>query len=222
MPKEAVLVKTAELIEALSDPSSYPGPVAAVEVRQTHISVVFLVGSLVYKIKRPVATGFVDYSTPERRRHFCDEELRLNRRLAPEVYLAVVPVTREGSAIRIEGTGEAVEWAVKMKRLPDAATLGSRLGQDELGAESLKALARRLAEFHAGADSGPEIAAGASFDSVARNVRENLDQAAPQVGVALSRPVRERLASVTNTTLERLRATDRESGRAGDAEGHSR
>ena len=129
MPREAELVKTAELIEALSDPSAYPGPVAAVEVRQTHISVVFLVGSLAYKIKRPVSTGFVDYGTPERRRHFCDEEVRLNRRLAPEVYLAVVPVTREGGVIRMEGTGQVVEWAVKMKRLPDAATLGSRLGE---------------------------------------------------------------------------------------------
>jgi aminoglycoside phosphotransferase family enzyme len=174
MPKEGELVKTVELIEALSDPAAYPGPVAAVEVRQTHISVVFLVDSLVYKIKRPVATGFVDYSTSERRRHFCDEELRLNRRLAPEVYLAVVPVTCEDGAIRMRGTGQTVEWAVKMKRLPDAATLDSRLGRDELGAESLKALARRLVEFHAGADSGPEIADGASFDAVARNVSDNI------------------------------------------------
>src|SRR5438445_514395 len=98
-----------QLIEALSAPSAYPQPVAAVEVRQTHISVVFLAGLLAYKIKKPVDLGFVNYSTLERRRHFCEEEVRLNRRLAPEVYLGVVPVTRSGGAIRIEGTGAVVE-----------------------------------------------------------------------------------------------------------------
>jgi aminoglycoside phosphotransferase family enzyme/predicted kinase len=177
-----------------------------VEVRQTQISIVFLVDSLAYKIKRPVSTGFVDYSTPERRRHFCEEELRLNRRLAPQVYLAVVPVTSDDGAIRMEGTGHVVEWAVKMKRLPDDTTLGSRLARGELGAETLEALARRLAEFHAGADSGAQIAAGASFDSVARNVSENFDQASPQVGNILSRRVRDRLGLLTDTTLDRLRA----------------
>jgi aminoglycoside phosphotransferase family enzyme/predicted kinase len=93
-----------------------------------------------------------------------------------------------------------------MKRLPDDATLGSRLERDELGAETMEALARRLAVFHAGADSGPEIAAGASFGSVAQNVRDNFEQAAMQVGKTLSRPVRDRLASSTDTTMDRLRA----------------
>src|SRR5262249_22936832 len=83
-----------QLIDALSTPSAYSHPVEAVEVRQTHISVVFLAGSLAYKIKKPVDLGFVNYRSLERRRHFCEEEVRLNRRLAPEVYLGVVPVTR--------------------------------------------------------------------------------------------------------------------------------
>jgi aminoglycoside phosphotransferase family enzyme/predicted kinase len=205
MSREAKLVNTAELINALSDPSAYPDPVAAVEVRQTQISVVFLVDSFAYKIKRPVSTGFVDYSTLERRHYFCGEEVRLNRRLAPDVYLEVVPVTHENGAIRMGGTGRAVEWAVKMKRLPDDNTLGSRLGHGGLGAEPLRELAGRLTEFHAGADSGPEISAGASFNSVARNVRENFDQAAPQVGLTLSRRVRDRLVFLTETTLARLR-----------------
>src|SRR3954471_13198750 len=111
-------MELSQLIETLSAPSAYPQPVDAVEVHQTHISVVFLMGSVAYKIKKPVDLGFVDYRTLERRRHFCEEEVRLNRRLAPEVYLGVVPVTREGKTIRMEGTGEVVEWAVKMKLLP--------------------------------------------------------------------------------------------------------
>ena len=105
-------------IEALSDPAAYPEPVGAVEVRQTHISAVFLAGTHVYKVKKPVDLGFVDYSTLEKRRHFCDEEVRLNRRLAPEVYHGVVAVTRDGGAIRVGGAGEGevVEWAVEMER----------------------------------------------------------------------------------------------------------
>jgi aminoglycoside phosphotransferase family enzyme len=104
------------LIEALSRPSAYARDVDAVEVHQTPISVVFLAGSLAYKRKKPVSLGFVDYSTQERRRHFCEEEVRPNRRVAPEVYLGVVPVTRDGEAIRVERAGEMLECAVKMRR----------------------------------------------------------------------------------------------------------
>ena len=106
-----------ELIAGLSLPSAYPHAVEQVEVHQTHISLVLLAGPVVYKIKKPVNLGFVDYTTLERRKHFCEEEVRLNRRLAPSVYLGVVPVCREGSQIRIEGHGRPVEWAVKMQRL---------------------------------------------------------------------------------------------------------
>ena len=87
-----VLVELSRLIDALSDPLAYPFPVDAVEVRHTHISAVFLVGPFVYKIKKPLDLGFLDFTTLEKRRHFCDEEIRLNRRLAPGVYLDVVPV----------------------------------------------------------------------------------------------------------------------------------
>src|SRR5581483_1518823 len=111
------------LIEGLSEPGAYPFPVAGVEVRHTHVSVVFLAGPYAYKVKKPVALGFLDFSTPQRRRHFCEEEVRLNRRLAPDVYLGVVPVAGSATGLQVEGPGEPVEWAVKMKRLPEKATL---------------------------------------------------------------------------------------------------
>ena len=97
------------LIEALSTPTAYPYPVEAVEVRQTHISAVFLAGPNVYKVKKPVKLGFLDFSTLEKRLHFCEEEVRLNRRLAPQVYLGVVPVVRTGDRVQFEGEGEVVE-----------------------------------------------------------------------------------------------------------------
>jgi uncharacterized protein len=195
------------LIEALSRPSAYAEPVDAVEVHQTHISVVFLAGSMAYKIKKPVAFGFVDYDTIERRRHFCEEEVRLNRRLARDVYLGVVPVIREGESIRVEGTGEVVEWAVKMRRLPDWATLRHRVSVGGITAHDLAELARRLARFHAAAESGPAVAACCTFAAIAANARENLDQSASHVGTAVSRSTLDRLRQRTEVALERLRGT---------------
>ena len=115
------------LIAALSDPASYPDAVDTVEFRQTHISVVFLAGPYAYMVKKPLNMGFLDYSTLERRRHFCEQEVSLNRRLAPTVYLGVVPVTSDATGVRMEGPGTVIEWAVKMARLPDEATLRERL-----------------------------------------------------------------------------------------------
>src|SRR5579875_1707683 len=91
------------MIAALMDPVAYPDPVREVEVRQTHISAVFLAGAYVYKVKKPVTFGFLDFGTVAKRRHYCEEEVRLNRRLAPEVYLGVVPVTRSGGGLSVEG-----------------------------------------------------------------------------------------------------------------------
>src|SRR5579875_4043246 len=103
----------ARLIDTLSNPAAYPEPPSEVQVRQTHISVVFLAERHVYKIKKPVALGFLDFRTLEARRHFCTEEVRLNRRLAPAVYQGVVPVTRSDEGLRIGGTGEVIEWAAQ-------------------------------------------------------------------------------------------------------------
>src|SRR5690348_15607502 len=110
-------MELAPLIQALRSPAAYPEPPEAVEVRQTHISVVFLAGRHVYKIKKPVNPGFLDFRTLEARRHFCEEEVRLNRRLAPRVYKGVVPVTQSGERIQIDGDGEVIDWAVHMERL---------------------------------------------------------------------------------------------------------
>ena len=146
------------LIAALSQPAAYPDPVAAVQVIQTHISVVFLAGSFAYKVKKPVHPGFLDFSTLENRHHFCQEEVRLNRRLAPDVYRGVVPIVMAGGGLRIEGEGEPVEWAVKMLRLPDGVTLHERLQRNEVGRDLVEALAqqdRRLSSPFAGPAVAP-------------------------------------------------------------------
>jgi uncharacterized protein len=194
-----------DLIEGLSKSLAYHDPVDSVEMRQTHISLVFLAGRVAFKIKKPVDLGFVDYTTLERRRHFCDEEVRLNRRLAPSVYLGVVPVTRDGSQIRMDGAGTVVEWAVKMERLADSATLGAHLERGDVGADSIEELARRLAGFHAQSEGGAKVALGGSFEAVARNARENFEQSADQVGETLSKSTHQRLKALTEVALTDLR-----------------
>ena len=194
-----------KLIEALSHPAAYPQPVERVEVRQTHISVVFLAGPHVYKLKKPVNPGFLDFSTLEKRLHFCREEVRLNRRLAPDVYLGVVPVVRTAAGLRLEGEGEAVEWAVKMRHLPEEATILECLRRGEVGIELVELLARTIAAFHRTAETNEQIASFGRFDAVSRLVLDVLPQLASQVGVTISQCVLDRIHLRTKPALSRLR-----------------
>jgi aminoglycoside phosphotransferase family enzyme/predicted kinase len=216
-----LFVTLASLIQTLCDPQAYPAPVDDVHVHQTHISVVFLAGSYAYKIKKPVDLGFVDYSTLEKRRHWCDEEVRLNRRLAPEVYLGVVPVTSDGDHLRIEGTGPVIEWAVKMQRLPEEAMLSSALETERLDRWTIEKLARRIAEFHRNADRGDAIAQHGRFEAVAENARENFEQSLPHVGTTVNACVFERVRTFTEDALKRLRPMiDERAARHRPCDGH--
>lgn len=137
-----------EAVRSLSRECAFPVPVDVVSVRQTHISTVFLGGELVYKVKKPVKLPFLDFSTIEQRHFFCHEEVRINRPWAPDVYLGVVPVTREANGLRFEGSGPVVDWAVKMRRLPESANLRSRLQHGLLEPRDLVRAAQRIAAIH--------------------------------------------------------------------------
>jgi aminoglycoside phosphotransferase family enzyme/predicted kinase len=196
-----VQMELSQLIDCLSEPAAYPYSVGAVELRQTHISAVFLAGDYVYKVKKSVNYGFVDFDTIAKRRHYCDEEVRLNRRLAPDVYLGVVAVTRRDAHLEFEGNGDVVEWAVKMRRLPDEATLQKLLQQGKVCDEVIERLARRIATFHAEVESGEHVAAYGRFPVVANNARENLEQSVNQVGTTVSKSVFERTRALTEEAL---------------------
>jgi len=192
------------LLAALSEPAPYPRP-GPVEVRQTHISVVFLVGDTAYKIRKPVNLGFVDFSTLEKRKHDCDEEVRLNRRLAPSVYRGVVPITVDNGQLRMAGSGVPVEWAVEMVRLPEEATLKQRLARDEVTREQIESVARRVAEFHRTADRGAHISRYGHFDVVAGNAGENFAQMKTHVGVTVRPPMYDRVRELTEKALADLK-----------------
>lgn len=139
-----------KLAQALEAPRAYPHLPHRVEHLQTHISHVYLTGSFAYKIKKPLALGFLDFSTLEKRREACVEELRINRRLAPELYLDVVPICGSPAQPEVEGAGTPIEYAVKMKQFPGEGMLEQVLARGELTPEMIDEIALQTAQFHAG------------------------------------------------------------------------
>jgi uncharacterized protein len=194
-----------EILEALGRPEAYPHPAAAIKSHQTHISAVFLAGPYAYKVKKPLDLGFLDFTSLDKRRTACEDEVRLNRRLAPEVYLDVVPiVSREGS-LRVGGPGEPVEYAVRMQRLPADRTFEALLQRGELSGDHVDRLGRRIARFHREGRSTPEIAAQARWPVVARNVRENFEQIRNFIGRTLRLRVHEKLRALSEARLAGLK-----------------
>jgi aminoglycoside phosphotransferase family enzyme/gluconate kinase len=162
-----------KLLQALQNPSIYDHPVQEFQILETHISWVVLTGPFAYKIKKPVNLGFVDFSTLERRRYFCAEELRLNRRLAPDVYLDVVAITGTPEDPKVGGVTPAIEFAVKMKQFPQQSLLTHVLHHRQLLAAHIDGLAKQIADFHAVIQvAGAEIPFG-SPDVLAKPVLAN-------------------------------------------------
>ncbi|HET8759679.1 MAG TPA: AAA family ATPase [Nitrospiria bacterium] len=165
---------TDALIQALQDPALYDHPVDRFEVIETHISWVLLTGPYAYKLKKPVDFGFVNFTTLERRKFFCGEELRLNQRLAPAWYLDVVPITGTVDGPRLRGAGPAIEYAVKMKQFPQDARLDLVLARGALTPERLDAEVSAIAEFHGRAAVAAVDSPFGTPERIANRVQENL------------------------------------------------
>ncbi len=161
-----------KLIEGLLRPKAFPHPADDMEHLQTHISHVILAGDYAYKIKKPLDLGFLDFSTLERRRFCCDEELRLNRRLAPDLYLQVVPITGTPEEPKFGGEGVPLEYAVKMRRFPQSALLSHQQPSPEI----IDRIARKAAEFHADIPSAGAESAFGTPQAVFFPMQQNFDQ----------------------------------------------
>ncbi len=167
------------LIKALQNPELYDHPVQSFQVIETHISQVILTGDYAYKIKKPMDFGFLDFSTLERRKRFCEEELRLNSRLAADLYLDVVPITGTPEQPRLGGDGEAFEYAIRMRQFDQTELFDKRQEQGNLPADMLTNLARQVALFH---DSLPPVADDKPLgtpEAVFAAMQENFDQIRP-------------------------------------------
>ena len=134
--------------DALRNPDAYPHSVSQIEIIETHISIVVLTGNFVYKIKKPLNLGFLDFSTLAQRKFFCEEEIRLNQRYASEIYLDTVPITGTADTPLFGGPGPALEYAVKMRQFPQDQLLDRMLEHDKLDAHYIDELVAELAAFH--------------------------------------------------------------------------
>jgi aminoglycoside phosphotransferase family enzyme len=165
-----------ELIKALLDPQAYPEPPPKVELAQTQISYILFAGEYVYKIKKPVDMGFLDYTTLEKRLYYCRKEVELNRRLCADTYLGVVPVTEREKLFIVEGKGEALEYAVKMRRLPADAMMDALLAKNKVTPKMVEDVAKTVADFHRRAATSEEISRTGGIEAVITNTQENFAQ----------------------------------------------
>ncbi|OZA29210.1 MAG: aminoglycoside phosphotransferase [Hydrogenophilales bacterium 17-64-11] len=185
---EAMSDTTPALIRSLHDPACYDhaaGPVRAIE---THISHVLLTGEFAYKIKKPLNLGFLDFSSLDKRLHACCDEVRLNRRLAPAIYLDVVPIAGSPAAPRINGAGAAFEYAVKMRQFTPDATLDRLDAQGQMTARQVETIANTIARFHLqGCARAAEDHPWGSADAIRQPVAQNFLQIAPHLDTAADR-----------------------------------
>ncbi len=188
-----------QLVEALLSPAAFEHPVTAAELIETHISWLILAGDFVYKIKKPVVLDFLDFGSLERRRHFCEEEVRLNQPSAPKIYLGVVPISRVDGRPRFNAAGAPIEYAVRMRRFDQDLRLDKQLENGELTVADMKELGRNIASRHAAAPVVP----AEQRERVLRLTREFMEDNLAALEGYIDPPILSRLAEWTESELQR-------------------
>src|SRR5207248_938761 len=191
-----------ELIAFLRRPNSFPEKPATVELRQTHISLVAIASPFVYKIKKALDLGFLDFSTLEKRRHFCEAEVRLNQPLSRELYLGVVPIRRYHGSLHFGVAGEVVEYAVKMRELAREGFMDWRLAHAGISEADFERLIAKLSAFYRGQKSCEKIAEWGRIPMLQLSTEENLAQSEQFVGTHLSRAAFETIKYFTGRSYE--------------------
>jgi aminoglycoside phosphotransferase family enzyme/predicted kinase len=176
-----------KLIEELKNPSTYGSDVDTVDVLQTHISFIALTGKYAYKIKKPVDFGFLDFSTLKKRKYFCEEEVRLNRRLCPDIYLDVVPLTCEDDKLVIGGGGQVVDYAVKMKEFSQEQIMTNLLQREKVHDEIIRNICQILVDFYNASEKSKEIDKFGQVESIKKNIDENFEQTEQVINITIPR-----------------------------------
>jgi len=171
-----------KIFAAMEKPDFYPHAVTAVELRETHISKIFLTGKYAYKIKKPVYLEFLDFTTLAKRRHYCQREMTLNMRLSTGIYLDMIPITQDKNRYHLAGLGEPVEYAVKMLQLPDKLSMLQLLHRGKLPTGAVAELAQVLAKFYKHSSTGDTINSIGSWSTIKTNCEENFSQTEQFVG----------------------------------------
>ncbi len=171
------------LIQEMMQPGFYPHPVKEpIQLMQTHVSYVFLTGDYAYKVKKPVNFGFLDFSTLEARQHFCLEEIQMNQQNAPEIYLEVLPITQSDDQFELGGTGQTVEYVLKMREFPQDDLFISMFEQGRLTEAHMEELGRIVAQFHAKAQTNDYIRRFGEVSKVRQAIDENYEQTENYIG----------------------------------------
>ncbi len=179
-------MEISSLRDALLRPEIYPDHPRAVKFIETHISLLFLTGNYVYKVKKPVDFGFLDFTTLEKRKFFCEQEVRLNRRLSPTIYLGVVTVTKEGNRMLLEGKGDVVDYAVKMRQIPEEFLMDKLLDKRQVTPMMIEAISEKLAKFYFTAETNDLIRSFAKPERVKQDTDENFEQTEKYIGTTIS------------------------------------
>ncbi len=182
--------------------NSFPFDVSEFKVVQTHISWVFITPELVYKIKKPVNFGFLDFTTLEKRKFFCEKEVELNRRLCPDLYLGVVPIVKIGEEFFFEKDGEVVEYAVKMKRLPEEGMMQELLRKNQIEKPHIDLINEVLVPFYKKARADEKVAEYGKIEVVSYNTEENFSQTKDFVGIAISQEKYDFIVSYTRNFIK--------------------
>src|SRR5690606_15383151 len=192
------------LIAALQNPALYPHPVNGFEVIETHISWVILTGTYAYKMKKPVDFGFLNFTDLAARKHFCEEELRLNQRLAADLYLQVLPITGSIEAPELGGDGEPIEYLLQMREFPQAQLMAQVQARGELSDAHIDALAEQIAQFHLATPQVPADHPLSSPEAIVAPMRQNFEQIRPLLSEAADLEQLDALLDWTETTISRL------------------
>ena len=203
-----------EMVQRLLDPIAHPDTPQGIELVQTQMSFILLTDDYVYKVKKPVNLGYLDYTTLDKRRFYCQREVELNQRLCPEAYLGIVPITQDDDNITIEGQGEVIEYAVKMRRLPQEAMMDVLLANDQVSPQMLTRVAVKLVEFHQNAETNASINTFGDLQTITQNTEENFNQTEKYIGNTISQEQYRRIKDYAesfiknNASLCRKRVAD--------------
>ena len=195
------------LRQALLNPAIYLEHLGKVEFSETHISLLFFTENHVHKVKKPVNFGFLDFTTLEKRRFYCHQEVELNRRLSTDVYLGVVEISEEDGSISLNGRGEVIEYAVKMRRISGDLLMSRFIEEENLTEQMIARVAEKLASFYSAADTNEEIRSYGKPERIRQDTDENFDQTRTYIGRSISGRAFEAIQEATNVFLTGKRAS---------------
>jgi aminoglycoside phosphotransferase family enzyme len=195
------------LRQALLDPAIYPEHPKKVEFGETHISQLFFTESHVYKVKKPVDFGFLDFTDLEKRRYYCHQEVELNRRLSGDVYIGVVEISEKHGEISLDGEGAVIEYAVKMRRIAEDLVMSQLIEEGKVTDQMIAGVAEKLAAFYIAAENNEEISSYARPERIRQDTDENFHQTRPYIGLTISQEAFDAIQRATNAFLTGKRAS---------------